>query len=216
MRQQEPELRGPISPIELIKQSPGEPFAASDRLRWVGMEALRYHDQPPNEAFQPPLTHHTLVLFIRTPKEFELQCDGVIRLVPPPAGSILVVPAGSPARWRWSGHSDSLHIFLEPGLVARVAAEAFDLDPARLTVPPLDGPGPPATPGRDVGGGCRADGRRRRGAARRRVPGQRSGCPPDPQHLPAPRRPGAGRTAHCRRGSSAPSSSTSRNTSTPA
>jgi hypothetical protein len=34
---------------------------------------------------------------------------------------------------------DELHIFLEPGLVGRVAAEAFDLDPARLTVPPLDG-----------------------------------------------------------------------------
>ena len=50
-----------------------------------------------------------------------------------------MVPAGSPARWRWSGCFDWLHIFLEPGLVARVAAEAFDLDPARLTVPPLDG-----------------------------------------------------------------------------
>ena len=34
---------------------------------------------------------------------------------------------------------DTLNIYLEPGLVARVAAEAFDLDPARLTVPPLDG-----------------------------------------------------------------------------
>ena len=31
-----------------------------------------------------------------------------------------------------------MHIFLEAELVARVAAEAFDLDPARLTVPPLD------------------------------------------------------------------------------
>jgi hypothetical protein len=30
-------------------------------------------------------------------------------------------------------------IYLEPGLVERVAAEAFDLDPARLTGPPLDG-----------------------------------------------------------------------------
>ena len=65
--------------------------------------------------------------------------EGVKRHVPPPAGSIMLVPAGSPARWRWSGRKDSLHIFLEPGLVARVAAEAFDLDPARLTVPPLDG-----------------------------------------------------------------------------
>ena len=50
-----------------------------------------------------------------------------------------MVPAGSPARWRWSGRNDTLHVYLEPGLVTRVAAEAFDLDPARLTVPPLDG-----------------------------------------------------------------------------
>jgi AraC family transcriptional regulator len=49
-----------------------------------------------------------------------------------------MVPAGSPSRWRWSGRKDSLHIYLEPDLVARVAAEAFGLDPARLTLPPLD------------------------------------------------------------------------------
>jgi AraC family transcriptional regulator len=50
-----------------------------------------------------------------------------------------VVPAGTPVLWRWSGPFDWLHIFLEPGLVARVATEAFDLDPARLTVPSKDG-----------------------------------------------------------------------------
>jgi AraC family transcriptional regulator len=38
-----------------------------------------------------------------------------------------------------SGSNNSLNIYLEPGLVERVGAEAFDLDPARLTVPPLDG-----------------------------------------------------------------------------
>jgi AraC family transcriptional regulator len=50
-----------------------------------------------------------------------------------------MVPAGSPVRYRWSSHSDSLHVFLEPGLVARVANEAFDLDPARAALPPVDG-----------------------------------------------------------------------------
>ena len=35
------------------------------------------------------------------------------------AGAILVVPAGSPTLWRWSGSFHSLHIFLEPGLFAR-------------------------------------------------------------------------------------------------
>ena len=139
MPHQEPGLNRPLAPLELITQFPGVPCASSDRRQWVGLEALRYRDQPPNEAFQPPLTHHSLVLLLATPKEFELHCDGVNRVAPPRAGSILVVPAGTPARWRWSSHSDSLHVFLEPGLVARVAAEAFELDPARASVPPLDG-----------------------------------------------------------------------------
>ena len=128
-----------LGPLELLKHFPGEPFTVSDRLRWVGLEAFRYRDQPPNEAFQPPLTHHSLVLLLHTPKEFEARSEGISREVPPPTGSILVVPAGSPTWWRWSSHCDSLHVFLEPGLVARVAAEAFELDPARVALSPFDG-----------------------------------------------------------------------------
>jgi AraC family transcriptional regulator len=131
--------RGLRHPSELIEHSPGVPFAASDRLRWVGLEAFRYRDQPPNEASQPPLTHHTLLLLLRTPKEFEARFAGISRVVPPPAGSILLVPAGRSAWWRWSDHSDSLHVFLAPELVERVAAEEFDLDPGRVSLPPLDG-----------------------------------------------------------------------------
>jgi AraC family transcriptional regulator len=63
----------------------------------------------------------------------------VKRHLPTPAGSITLVPAGTPVRARSSGHKDELHIFLEADLLARVAAETFGLDPARLTVPPLDG-----------------------------------------------------------------------------
>jgi AraC family transcriptional regulator len=48
------------------------------------------------------------------------------------------MPAGTPALWRSSGRRDLLHIYLEPGLVPRVASEGFGLDPARLTVPSLD------------------------------------------------------------------------------
>jgi AraC family transcriptional regulator len=139
MRQEEPGRSGPLGPLELIEHLPEAAFAASDRRRWVGLEAVRYREQPPNENFVPPLTHHSLLLFLRTPKEFELQSEGIRRVVPPPAGSILLVPAGRPARYRWSHHSDSLHVFLEPGLVERVAAEAFELDPARVSIPPLDG-----------------------------------------------------------------------------
>jgi AraC family transcriptional regulator len=69
----------------------------------------------------------------------ELRYEGVKRHVPPPAGAIMLVPAGTPALWRSSGRRDALHVYLEPDLVARVAAEAFGLDPARLTLPPFDG-----------------------------------------------------------------------------
>src|SRR5262249_10815559 len=60
------------------------------------------------------------------------------RYVPPPAGAIALVPAGSPARWRWSGRWEWLHVYLEPRLVGRVAAEVFGLDATRLEVPSLD------------------------------------------------------------------------------
>jgi AraC family transcriptional regulator len=139
MRQEEPGRGDPIRPLEVLRKCvPFEADAASDRLGWVGLEAARYRAAPASELSPPAGTHHRLVLFARPPEELDLLYEGVKRHVPPPAGSIALVPAGCPAWWRWSGRMDSLHVLLEPGLVTRVAAEAFDLDPARLTLPPLD------------------------------------------------------------------------------
>ena len=140
MRQEELRRGDPIRPLDWRnKMAPFRPCAASDRLGWVGLEAARYCEPAASELNVPALTHHSLVLFVRPPEEMDLGYEGVKRHVPPPAGAISLVPAGCPHRVRTSGRRDQLHLFLEPGLVARVAAEAFDLDPARLTVPPLDG-----------------------------------------------------------------------------
>jgi AraC family transcriptional regulator len=114
------------------------PAAASDWRARVGMLAARYRDAPATEIEVPPSTHHSLVLVNRPSDECEVRYEDVERHVPPPAGSILVIPAGCPVRWRWSGRNDSLHVSLEPRLIARVAAESFELDPARVEVPPLD------------------------------------------------------------------------------
>ena len=114
------------------------PFATSSHLGWSRLEAVRYRDLPSTEIDVPPLTHHTLVLVDRPPEQCELRIDDVDRHVPASAGSISIIPAGSTSRWCWSGRKDSLHVFLEPGLIARVAAESFDLDPSRVEVPPLD------------------------------------------------------------------------------
>src|SRR5215475_6536502 len=139
MQQVEPQPGDPIGPLDLRKIGPIEAAAASDRLRWVGLDAARYCESPAFEFNPPAITHHRLVLYTRPPEELDLMYEGVKRHVPPTAGAISLVPAGSPHRVRSSGCKDELHICLEPGLVARVAAEAFDFDPARLTVPPLDG-----------------------------------------------------------------------------
>ncbi|HEV3082096.1 MAG TPA: AraC family transcriptional regulator [Gemmataceae bacterium] len=139
MRQEEPKCGNSIRPIDWRTIMQFEAAAASDRLGWVGLEAARCRAEPPSELHPPAITYHRLILINRPPAELELRYEGVKRHVPPPAGAIMLLPAGSPARVRTSGCPDALHIFLEPALVARVGAEAFGLDPARLTVPPLDG-----------------------------------------------------------------------------
>src|SRR5262245_25519020 len=132
MRQKEPERGGPIGPRDWHKLLPFQATAASDRLGWAGLAA------PAAELDRPPLTHHTLVLFTGPPEELDLRYEGVKRHRPPPVGSVSVVPAGNPSRWRWRGTKGSLHVYLEPDLVGRVAAGVFDLDPVRAALPPLD------------------------------------------------------------------------------
>ena len=130
---------GLLTPLEYYRLLRARPAAASLQLGWVGLDAARYGEVPDGEVERPPLTHHTLAIFTRPPDEMDFRYEEVKRHLPPPGGSVTIVPAGTPSRWRWRGFKGSFYVYLEPALVARVAAEAFDLDPARLTVPPLDG-----------------------------------------------------------------------------
>ena len=129
MREEELRRGDAIGPLAVWRKIlPIEADAASDRLGWVGLEAARYRAALASEYNPPAVTHHRLILIARPPEELDLVYKGVKRHVPPPAGSIMLVPAGSPGRVRWSGCYHWLNIFLEPGLVERVGAEAFDLD----------------------------------------------------------------------------------------
>jgi AraC family transcriptional regulator len=138
MRLEEPMHGGPIGPYDWLKAIPFEPAAWSYQLGWAGLEALLFNDLPDAEIERPSFTYHELVLFNRPPDVFELDYEGVRRHLPPPAGAVAVVPAGTPSRRRWRGRMGSLHVFLEPDLVTRVAALEFGLDTARWAVPPLD------------------------------------------------------------------------------
>src|SRR6516162_9637437 len=139
MRQEELGRGDLIGPLDWLKLLPHEAAASSDRLGWVGLEAARCRAAPAFELNLPALTHHRLLLFTHPPNELDLRYEGVKRKLPPPAGSISLIPAGCPGGVYSSGCKDELHIFLEPRLVARVAADTLELDPALLTLPPLDG-----------------------------------------------------------------------------
>ncbi len=139
MSQMQLQPNDPIRPLDWRKLLPFKPAASSHRLGWLGMEAASCRAGPAFECTPSVPIHHRLVLFTRPPDEMDLRHEGVKRNVPPRAGSISLIPASSPAQVRSSGCKDELHLWLESGLAARVATEAFDLDPARLTVPPLDG-----------------------------------------------------------------------------
>jgi hypothetical protein len=133
----------PAAPQHNVVLTPSEragltPGASSDRLGWVGIGAVRYRDDLDTEIEVSPSTCHTLVLINRPPDECEVRYEGVHRHVPVPAGTIALIPAGIPLRWRCRGPKDRLHVSLEPHLLGRVAAGAFGLDPARLVVPPVE------------------------------------------------------------------------------
>jgi hypothetical protein len=200
MPQEEVGRGDPIEPLDWLKRIPFQATAASEGLGWVGLEAARYRASPAWEYSAPALTHHRLVLVTRPPQELDLRFEGIKRYVPPPVGAIILVPAGTPGQVRWSGAFEWLHIYLKPGLVSRVAAEAFDLDPARLTIPPLGGLDLPHL--RATMLGVDAELRARgagRWATRRRVAGQHSGSQPDPLRCHgAPPRARAGRIAAAR------------------
>ena len=82
-------------------------------MGWEGLQAVHYRESPASEFSLPPVSQHWLVLIIRPPEKFHLRYEGVKRDMPPPAGSIGLVPAESSTLGRWQGSKDSLHIYLE-------------------------------------------------------------------------------------------------------
>src|SRR5262245_14338098 len=98
MRREELGRSDPLGPLDWLRLLPPEHgTASSDRLGWVGLEAGRCRATPAFELNLPALTHHRLFLFARPPEELDLRYEAVKRHRPPAAGSVSLLPAGSPA-----------------------------------------------------------------------------------------------------------------------
>jgi AraC family transcriptional regulator len=132
----EQKLTTPDGRLDLI---PFRPTATSAPLGWSGVRTEYYREPPDSELELPPLTHHWLVLWEYLPNVLSVQAEGLDRKAQPAPGSVMVLPAGRPTRWRWQGRKDSVHVLLDPQWLARVAAEAFDQDPGRVELPAVLG-----------------------------------------------------------------------------
>jgi hypothetical protein len=79
MQEKAPRHGDPIGLVDWRKIITFEPAASSDRLGWMGLEAVRYPEAPASELNQPILTHHMLVLFSRPPEVLHLAIWGPVR-----------------------------------------------------------------------------------------------------------------------------------------
>jgi AraC family transcriptional regulator len=127
--------RGLITPDQRLGVLPAAPVATSGPLGWSAVRVEHFHETPDFDLDLPGQTHHLLSLYLKPPKRMGLWCAGLEWEEAPPPGSILVLPAGHARRAFWRGPTDSVHVHLDPGLVARVAAESFDLDPDWVELP---------------------------------------------------------------------------------
>jgi AraC family transcriptional regulator len=119
---------------------PFTPSATSSGMGWEALQAIHWDKIPASgEISFFPMSQHKLVLMIRPPEKMDLRYEGVKLDRPVPGGSILVMPAGISREFRWQGRAEALDIYLDPSLVGRVMAEAFESDPTRTVIPPLIG-----------------------------------------------------------------------------
>jgi AraC family transcriptional regulator len=124
---------------------PFTPLATSSGMGWEALQAIHWRKIPASgEISFFPMSQHKLTLMIRPPEKMDLRYEGVKLDRPVPGGSIFVMPAGISREFRWQGSSwrgsiESLDIYLDPSLVGRVMAEAFESDPTRTVIPPLTG-----------------------------------------------------------------------------
>jgi AraC family transcriptional regulator len=127
-----------LTPDERLRTFPLRPLASSAPLGWSGLRVEYYRGMADAEVISPGLTHHKVVLHLRPPRIISFCIGGVVRHGPPP-GALLVIPAGTPDRPHFRGPMESVHVLLEPPLLARVAAEALDLNADRVALPPVLG-----------------------------------------------------------------------------
>ncbi len=128
-----------LTPDDRLKHIPYAFRHTSATLGWHGLRVEHDTRQPASEILHPPLECLMLVLTGKIfPERTDHCCDDARYNGDGLPHAVNLLPPGVESRWRWRNtgdFTDSTHYQLSPALVAKVADEAFDLDPARVHFP---------------------------------------------------------------------------------
>ncbi len=129
----------PLTPDDRLGHIPYAFRHTSTTLGWHGLRVEHDTRQPASDFVHPPLECLWLVLTGKIfPERTDHRCDDARYNGDGLPHAVNLLPPGVESRWRWRNtfdFTDSTHYQLSPALVAKVAEEAFDLDPARVHFP---------------------------------------------------------------------------------
>lgn len=108
--------------MEYFSEGSTERLLSSDTLGW---KELRLEQQrfAPNEMSRPPQPEHFLCLNLEAECDFWQQRDGETRRRGNQVGETILMPAGQESRWRSETATTTLHLWIEPALIERAAAQ---------------------------------------------------------------------------------------------
>lgn len=125
-----------LTPDDRLKHIPYAFRHTSATLGWHGLRVEHDTRQPASEILHPPLECLMLILTGETfPEDTDHRCDDARHNGDGLPHAVNLLPPGVESQWRWRNTIASTHFQLSPALVAKVADEAFDLDPARVHFP---------------------------------------------------------------------------------
>lgn len=124
----------PLSPAEIADALPSRPVLSSSGKGWKRITLQRWQSGTAQVSF-PGFRDHVLTLQLGGPTLVDNKLEGGRReRYWCEKGQVNLLPAGHPVSQEMKGSSDVLLIHLAPELVAEVAEEVFDRDPALVSL----------------------------------------------------------------------------------
>jgi AraC family transcriptional regulator len=122
-----------ITPSDVPTYVPGTIWLDGLDNRWNEL-SVRGYTYKPSDVSPPGLADYLLVLYRDGVTRMSRRLEGPRRTSQIVPGDISLLPRAVESEWRWVDDIEVLHIYLQPGLIARVANSILDRDIAGVNL----------------------------------------------------------------------------------